>query len=98
MSKNSSLERLKGNVYQGIITRVEPAIEAAVVKDLGTNWEQALPNRARNLAAFITDDGTNQMRFRELISNATVISPKYTIQGGTREILRGIIARGLGVR
>jgi len=32
-----------------------------------------------------------------LITNQT-IAPKLTIQGGTREILRGIIARGLGLR
>ncbi len=93
-----TLRQMSISVASMLSNGKEPAVEAAVVKDLGTNWEQALPNRARNLAAFITDDGTNQMRFRELISNATVISPKYTIQGGTREILRGIIARGLGVR
>ncbi len=29
---------------------------------------------------------------------ATMIAPKLTIQGGTTEILRGIIARGLGLR
>jgi hypothetical protein len=28
----------------------------------------------------------------------THIAPKLTIQGGTREVLRGIIARGLGLR
>jgi hypothetical protein len=28
----------------------------------------------------------------------TLIAPKLTIQGGTREVLRGIIARGLGLR
>jgi hypothetical protein len=27
-----------------------------------------------------------------------MIAPKLTIQGGTREVLRGIIARGLGLR
>ena len=76
----------------------EPSLEAAVVKDVGTNWEQKLPNYARDLAAFIDDEGNNRAPFDELIENATIISPKYTIQGGTREILRGIIARGLGVR
>jgi len=29
---------------------------------------------------------------------ATMIAPKLTIQGGTTEVLRGIIARGLGLR
>jgi acyl-CoA dehydrogenase len=34
----------------------------------------------------------------EVSHYATVIPPKLTIQGGTTEILRGIIARGLGLR
>ena len=76
----------------------EPSLEAAVVKDVGTNWEQQLPNCARNLASFVDDEGNNRGRFDELIENATIMAPKYTIQGGTREILRSIIARGLGLR
>ena len=76
----------------------EPSLEAAIVKDVGTNWEQQLPNCARNLATFVNDEGNNRGRFDELIQNATIMAPKYTIQGGTREILRGIIARGLGLR
>ena len=31
-------------------------------------------------------------------AHTTLIAPKVTIQGGTREVLRGIIARGLGLR
>jgi len=34
----------------------------------------------------------------EQLAFATTIAPKFTIQGGTTEILRGIIARGLGLR
>ena len=34
----------------------------------------------------------------EALRYATLIAPKLTIQGGTREVLRGIIARGLGLR
>ena len=32
------------------------------------------------------------------IAFALTVAPKLTIQGGTTEILRGIIARGLGLR
>ena len=65
-----------------------------MVKDLGTNWEQALPGRARHLLPPAEgDEGyAAVMRFN------TLIAPKLTIQGGTREVLRGIIARGLGLR
>nr|MCH9669951.1 acyl-CoA dehydrogenase [Gammaproteobacteria bacterium] len=36
--------------------------------------------------------------FDKEMAFATIIAPKLTIQGGTREVLRGIIARGLGLR
>ncbi len=75
-----------------------PEIEAALVKELGTNWEQALPARARDLAPVGPSAPGNRMTFDETLAYATLIAPKLTIQGGTREILRGIIARGLGLR
>jgi acyl-CoA dehydrogenase len=75
-----------------------PVTEAALVKDLGTNWEQALPDKVRDLVPAATVDPGNRVDFDTLMGFATLIAPKLTIQGGTREILRGIIARGLGLR
>ena len=75
-----------------------PSVEAAVVKDLGTNWEQALPGKARLLVKPRTSTGGNPSRYDEVMRFNTLIAPKLTIQGGTREVLRGIIARGLGLR
>ena len=98
VSQLHALRQMSISVAGMLSAGKEPSIESAVVKDLGTNWEQLLPNRARDLAAFANDEGTNQRRFDELVAKATIMAPKYTIQGGTREILRGIIARGLGVR
>jgi len=85
----------------------EPTLEGSIVKDLGTAWQQTLPPRARELAAFInagdaSDAGdavdTDRALFDALLDYATLAAPKLTIQGGTTEILRGIIARGLGLR
>ncbi len=53
-----------------------------------------MPSRARDLAAFAEKDPL----FEERLAYATNIAPKLTIQGGTSEVLRGIIARGLGLR
>ncbi len=33
-----------------------------------------------------------------VINSPTTVAPAYSMRGGTREILRGIIARGLGLR
>lgn len=79
----------------------EPVLEASIVKDLGTVWEQALPGRARDIAAFhdgAAPLGANAPSFEDVLDYATLVAPKLTIQGGTTEILRGIIARGLGLR
>lgn len=75
-----------------------PDVQAALVKDLGTNWEQALPSRVRDLLPQITPSADNASDLESLLGHATLIAPKLTIQGGTREILRGIIARALGLR
>ena len=75
-----------------------PDVEAAVVKEQGTNWEQALPGRARDLVPPGHVDPGNRIDFEEVLRYATLIAPKLTIQGGTREILRGIVARGIGLR
>ena len=73
-------------------------MEGSIVKDLGTLWEQRLPARVRELAAFASAEGAARDGFDERLAFATLIAPKLTIQGGTTEVLRGIIARGLGLR
>ena len=76
----------------------EPVVEASIVKDIGTIWEQQLPHRVRDLAAFVDADVTNHETLENQLSFAMKTAPKLTIQGGTTEVLRGIIARGLGLR
>jgi hypothetical protein len=76
----------------------EPVVEGSIVKDLGTVWEQKLPGRVRDLAAFLEPEIMNRATLEDQLAFATTIAPKLTIQGGTTEILRGIIARGLGLR
>ena len=68
--------------------------EGAVVPDL----KRKLPGRVRELAAFLEPELANRASLEEQLAFATTIAPKLTIQGGTTEVLRGIIARGLGLR
>ena len=76
-------------------------VEAALVKELGNNFEKVLPEIAR-LAAPSPEPGvpaTGAMKaFRETFEETLMLSPSFTLRGGTREILRGVIARGLGLR
>jgi alkylation response protein AidB-like acyl-CoA dehydrogenase len=93
-----TLRRMSVSVAGMLAAGKEPVVEAAIVKDVGTVWEQRLPHKARDLAAFVEDAGGNRATFEQVLAFATQIAPKLTIQGGTTEILRGIIARGLGLR
>jgi len=94
----NTLRRMSISVAGMLAAGKEPVLEASMVKDVGTNWEQLLPARARDLAAFVDPTESNSPGFQAVLNHATLIAPKLTIQGGTREILRGIIARGLGLR
>jgi alkylation response protein AidB-like acyl-CoA dehydrogenase len=73
-----------------------PAIEASLVKDIGTNFEKHVPEVARLLRPPKSSKG--RARFESVLALATALAPALTIRGGTQEILRGIIARGLGLR
>jgi alkylation response protein AidB-like acyl-CoA dehydrogenase len=75
----------------------DPMLEASIVKDLGNLYEQALP-RAVQAAMEGTDDLSADSDFARMTAHLLQISPSFSLRGGTREILRGIIARGLGLR
>ena len=72
----------------------EPAVEAALVKELGNNFEKMLPEALR----LVVLPGRDQRRFRRALADTLLLSPSFTLRGGTNEILRGVIARGLGLR
>lgn len=93
-----TLRRMSLSVNGMLQAGKEPVLEGSIVKDLGTVWEQALPGKARELAAFVDARQADREAFDALLRYATTIAPKLTIQGGTTEVLRGIIARGLGLR
>lgn len=74
-----------------------PVVEAALVKDIGTEFEQAVP---AVIEAAISAD-PNDPADSELVRTVAYVShmaPTFSLRGGTREILRGMIARGLGLR
>ena len=75
-----------------------PDVEAALVKALGNDFEKLLPEMVRLATpeGMAGDAGWNA--FRESYADTLLLSPSFTLRGGTREILRGVIARGLGLR
>jgi len=82
----------------GMLSRGEnPALQATVVKDLGALLEQEIPEIARTLVPIepVPGDGDS---FAAVLARTLLSAPSFSLRGGTREILRGIIARGLGLR
>jgi alkylation response protein AidB-like acyl-CoA dehydrogenase len=76
----------------GALQRHDPAdVPAAVVKVLGTTTEG-------DIAEFADQHGRVDPAFSELVSAAVDQRPGFTLRGGTNEVLRGVIARGLGIR
>ena len=96
LSHLATLRQMSVSVAGMLNDGENPALEASVVKDLGTVFEQQLPNIAHRLMRVEPDSkGTDFQRYLAIL---TQTSPSFSLRGGTREILRGIIARGLGLR
>jgi acyl-CoA dehydrogenase len=73
-----------------------PEIAAALVKDVGTRLESEIIEAARMLTAIEPDPGGAGIA--GMLAHAVLHAPGFTLRGGTNEILRGIVARGLALR
>ena len=85
------LRRLSLSVANAIEAGAAPATEAALVKDAGTRFEREVIDAARDI-------GRDSELKRRLLREAVLSAPGFTLRGGTTEILRGIVARGLSGR
>lgn len=74
-----------------------PAVEATLVKDLGTELEQRIPTLIADVLGSNPEQPAPATLLRTL-AYLEQVSPTFSLRGGTREILRGILARGLGMR
>lgn len=92
-----TLRRLSRGVAVMLEAGENPGTHAAIVKDLGATFEQELPDIARSLVD-AEPDAASTSEFVAVLAHITMNSPSFSLRGGTREILRGIIARGLGLR
>lgn len=93
VARLSALRRLCISVAVSLDDGALPVTEAALVKDMGTRLESEIGEVARQLVP----PGANPA-FDQLVGDAVLSAPGFTLRGGTNEILRGIVARELGVR
>ena len=91
------LRALSLSVTRKLVDGESPAVEASVVKDFGTDFEQRLIRQIGEWLATHPDVDVPGELLRTL-GYLEQMGATFSLRGGTREILRGIIARGLGLR
>ena len=74
-----------------------PVTEASLIKDLGTAFEQSVPVLIADDLGRYPGDLIDPELARTL-AYVSAMAPSFSLRGGTREILRGIVARGIGLR
>ncbi|MDP9429607.1 MAG: acyl-CoA dehydrogenase family protein [Actinomycetota bacterium] len=74
-----------------------PDIPAALVKDLGTTFEGDVADEIRRVVE-VTVSLESPDPLGRALAEAQLHQPGFTLRGGTNEILKGIVARGLGLR
>lgn len=91
------LRKMSQSIAGMLEAKKDPVFEAAVVKDLGTEFEQSLPEAVQSFLG-LELDAERGSDLQQVMALLVPMAPAYSLRGGTREILRGIIARGLGLR
>ncbi|CAB3845797.1 Acyl-CoA dehydrogenase FadE26 [Achromobacter mucicolens] len=97
LSQMAVLRAMSLAVAGKLAAGLSPATEASLVKDLGTELEQAIPRIIGDTLGRHPDRPVPLPLLRTL-AYLEQVAPTFSLRGGTREILRGIIARGLGLR
>jgi acyl-CoA dehydrogenase len=91
-----TLRQLSLSVAGALAQGEAPEVAAALVKDLGTRLESEIIDVARQLARIEADPLADGLP--GVLAEAVMYSPGFTLRGGTNEILRGVVARALGLR
>jgi alkylation response protein AidB-like acyl-CoA dehydrogenase len=89
-----AIRRLSLSVARMIDSGEAPAVQSALVKEMGTRFEQDVLAWVQELVALDpVRDGDSL--FEQLLFEAVLSAPSFTIRGGTNEILRSVASKGL---
>lgn len=94
IARIAGLHRMSTAVSESLERGENAELAASVVKVLGTKTEGDIADLADELAGYTASDEY----LAKLIRAGVMQRPGFTLRGGTSEILRGVIARGLGLR
>jgi alkylation response protein AidB-like acyl-CoA dehydrogenase len=98
VSHLAALMTMSASVAELLDRKKVPNVEAALVKDAGTAFERDVPEVARRLMPVEASLDAHDHPFSETLADVMLRAPSFTLRGGTREILRSVTARGLGLR
>ena len=88
------LHNLSLSVARSIDTGGAPAVESSLVKEMGTRFEQDVVTA---VLAHVGEapNALDSSIFGQLLMNAAVTQPSFTVRGGTNEVLRSVASKGL---
>jgi hypothetical protein len=94
ISRLSTLRNMSVGIAQMIEEGVPSNILASLVKDMGTQLEQEIAEIAR-LVVTVVPSTKSDSTLARYMAQSILHSPGFTLRGGTTEILRGIVAKGV---
>ena len=95
VARTFGLHHMSRAVSEALERGDDAELGASVVKVLGTKTEGDIADLVEELAG---EPEAGDDHFAELVRAGVMQRPGFTLRGGTSEILRGVIARGLGMR
>ncbi len=94
LARLMTLRNMSLGVWGALGAGQSPAIEAAMVKDLGTNFERDSIEIVRE--AMVADERVaGDEVLADMMAAALPLAPTYNLRGGTNEVLRNMIAKNL---
>ena len=97
ISEIQTLRRMSFSVASMLQNGESPETQAAFVKELGNKFEKMMIETLREFSNIVPlNEWPNQLQ--NLFEDATLRIPSNSLRGGTTEIMKGIIARQLGLR
>ncbi len=92
----SAIRQLSLRINRRLSAGQEIGGMATIMKDTGTALEQEIPEVARRILDLVPSENGNPAQ--AALATAILSAPSFSLRGGTREILKGMIAREMGLR